>query len=257
MASYELAHLRYTEVEALLALPTKSVALIPSGSTEAHGPHLPLATDSIISEGMAKVAAQKLSDAGYEAVVFPTLHYAVTDWAADFAGSTGLQAQTAQDMLLQALLRARELGFDAVVLCNAHLEPDNIAALRLVAKAFAEASGGALVFPDVTRRRIAQRLTPEFQSGSCHAGSYETSLVLALRPELVDMEIAGQLPAHIVPLHEHIAAGAKSFLECGLDRAYCGTPSEATAEEGHSTLAVLAEITLEMVRERLGDKSAT
>ena len=56
---------------------------------------------------------------------------------------------------------------------------------------------------------------------------------------------------------EHIAAGAKSFLECGLDRAYCGTPSEATAEEGHSTLAVLAELTLEMVRERLGDKSAT
>ena len=253
MASYELAHLRYPDVEALLAKPGKSVALVPSGSTEAHGPHLPLATDSIISEGMAQAAAQCLAAAGYEAVVFPTLHYAVTDWAADFAGSTGLEAQTAEAMLLQALLRARELGFDAVVLCNAHLEPDNISALRSVTKRFAEASDTQLVFPDVTRRRVAQRLTPEFQSGSCHAGSYETSLVLALRPELVDMEIAAGLPAHIVPLHEHIAAGAKSFLECGLDRAYCGTPSEATAQEGRETLAVLAEITLEMVREQLGD----
>jgi creatinine amidohydrolase len=253
MAAHQLAHLRYPEVEALLASSAKTVALVPSGSTEAHGPHLPLATDSIISEGMALVAADKLAEAGYEAVVFPTLHYAVTDWAADFAGSTGLHAPTAEAMLLQALLRARALGFDAVVLCNAHLEPDNISALRSVAKAFEEQSGGALVFPDVTRRRVAQRLTPEFQSGSCHAGSYETSLVLALRPELVDMDIARELPAHIVPLHEHIAAGAKSFLECGLDRAYCGTPSEATAEEGHETLAVLAEITLEMVRDRLGD----
>lgn len=251
MAAHELAHLRYTQVEAILKGEAKTVALVPSGSTEAHGPHLPLATDSIISEGMAKVAATKLADAGYEAVVFPCLHYAVTDWAADFAGSTGLEAPTAEAMLLQTLVRAHTLGFDAVVLCNAHLEPDNISALRSVAQSFEAATGGALVFPDVTRRRVAQRLTPEFQSGSCHAGSYETSLVLAVRPELVDMEVAQALPEHFVPLHERIAAGAKSFLECGLDRAYCGSPADATAEEGHATFAILAEITVEMVNERL------
>ena len=155
MAAYELAHLTYTRVDAILKGGAKTVALVPSGSTEAHGPHLPLATDSIISEGMAKIAAEKLSEAGYEAVVFPCLHYAVTDWAADFAGSTGLEAPTAEAMLLQTLVRANTLGFDAVVLCNAHLEPDNISSLRSVAKKFEEATGGALVFPDVTRRRVA------------------------------------------------------------------------------------------------------
>ena len=69
MAAYELANLRYTQVDEILKREAKSVALVPSGSTEAHGPHLPLSTDSIISEGMAKVAAEKLAEAGYTRAV--------------------------------------------------------------------------------------------------------------------------------------------------------------------------------------------
>ena len=244
---YELAEMTYAEVEALVARSEKKIALIPSGSTEAHGPHLPLNTDSIISEGMAHAAAERLVGAGFVAVTFPTLHYAVTDWAGDFAGSTSLSEDTALGLVLETCLAARRMGFDAVVLCNAHLEPDNIGTLRTVAERYATEMGDALIFPDVTRRRVAQRLTPEFQSGSCHAGCYETSLVLAMRPDLVRREIAAELPAHIVPLHEKIAAGAKNFLECGLDHAYCGSPAEATAEEGRATFAVLAQVTLEQV----------
>ena len=84
--AYELATMTYTEVEALLAGPGSKVALVPVGSTEAHGPHLPLNTDSLISEAMAKRAAEKLMDAGYQAVRFPTIHYAVTDWAGSLQG---------------------------------------------------------------------------------------------------------------------------------------------------------------------------
>lgn len=251
-AAHQLAHLTYPEVQALLEGSNATVALVPTGSTEAHGPHLPLNTDSIISEGMAFAAAESLAEAGLDAVVFPTLHYAVTDWAADFAGSSGLTRSTATQMLLETCLSAHGMGFNAVVLCNAHLEPDNISTLREVATAYSVAAQEPLVFPDVTRGKVASQLTPEFQSGSCHAGSYETSLVLARAPELVRKQIAADLPAHFVPLHERIAAGAKSFLECGLDQAYCGSPAEGSAEEGHATYAVLARITLEMVQAQLG-----
>jgi creatinine amidohydrolase len=233
----------YTEVEALLALDRPAVALIPSGSTEAHGPHLPLATDSIISDAMATAAAELIAATGRDAVVFPTLHYAVTDWAASFAGSTTISKDTAGTLLLECCVAAREMGFDAVVLINAHLEPDNIATLRDVARRYAEARGEPLIFPDVTRRAFAQQLGEEFKSGSCHAGSYETSLVMAARPDLVREDIAAGLPDHIVPLHERIRDGAKNFADCGLDRAYCGWPARASADEGRALIETLATVT--------------
>ena len=74
----ELARMTYVEVQAALARPEPKIALLPTGSTEAHGPHLPLATDSIISEEMAKRAAQQLAARGMIAVCMPALHYAGT-----------------------------------------------------------------------------------------------------------------------------------------------------------------------------------
>lgn len=249
-SAHELARMTYVEVEALLAGPGRKIALLPTGSTEAHGPHLPLATDSIIAQEMARQAAEGLAERGFVAVLLPTLHYAVTDWAADFAGSAGISKAAARTILLDLARRCGELGFDALVLVNAHLEPDNIATLRAVIREHAEAGAPAkLLFPDTTRRRNAERLTPEFRSGSCHAGQYETSLVLAVDPSLVRMELAKALPAHHVPLHEHIARGATSFVDCGLDQAYCGDPAGASAQEGRATYAALAAIVVDTVLE--------
>lgn len=252
-SAHELAALKYTEVAELLSSDVRKIAIVPAGSTEAHGPHLPLGTDSIISTEMARLGAEGLAASGYLAVRFPTIHYAVTDWAGDFSGSTTIPTDTAHGIVLGTCLAAKRMGFDRVVLTNAHLEPDNIQTLRAVTKAFEEAAGEPLLFPDVTRRRNAERLTDEFRSGSCHAGQYETSLVLAVHPELVDMDIARELPDHYVPLHERIAAGAKSFLECGMDRAYCGNPAGSTAEEGRATYEVLARLVVEVVEASFPD----
>jgi creatinine amidohydrolase len=245
----ELGHLSYRQVEALLASDVPKLVLLPTGSTEAHGPHLPLATDSIIAHEMARRACQRLREAGYRAVVAPTLHYAVTDWAADFAGSAGISPPSARAVLRELATRFATMGFDATVLINAHLEPDNIASLRAVEREWT--GPGKLLFPDNTRRRNAERLTEEFRSGSCHAGQYETSLVLAVAPNLVARDLAHALPEHRVALHEHIAQGARSFAECGLDQAYCGAPAQASAAEGHATYDELAAIVVEAVANAL------
>ena len=99
------------------------------------------------------------------------------------------------------------------------------------------------------RRRNAQRLTDEFRRGSCHAGRYETSLVLADHPELVDGEAMSSLPYVPVDMARGIAEGAKDFIELGMDQAYCGSPAEATAAEGEDSFAVLTEILIEALRE--------
>jgi creatinine amidohydrolase len=246
-SSHDIGDLSYTAVEALLASSLRKIAIVPVGSVEAHGPHLPLSTDTMISEEVAVRTARELARMGYVAVRFPAIHYGVTDWARMFAGTTTLTAATTEAIVFETCHAAHAMGFDRVVLTNAHLEPDHIATLRAVAQRFSEQTGKPLLFPDKTRRAAAQRLTEEFKSGSCHAGQYETSLVLAIRPDLVDVAKAKALPEHIVPLHERIAAGARDFAECGLDQAYCGNPAGATAEEGERSLATLVALAIEMV----------
>jgi len=248
-SSHAIGDLSYVAVEALLASPARKIAIVPVGSVEAHGPHLPLSTDTLISEEVASRAAHELAQRGYIAVRFPAIHYGVTDWARMFAGTTTLTAATTESIVFETCHAAHAMGFDRVVLTNAHLEPDHIATLRAVAERFSEQTGRALVFPDKTRRHAAQRLTAEFKSGSCHAGQYETSLVLAIRPDLVDVAKAKALPEHVVPLHERIAAGARDFADCGLDQAYCGNPAGATAEEGEHSLATLVALVIEAVEQ--------
>ncbi|MCA9706918.1 MAG: creatininase family protein [Myxococcales bacterium] len=184
---------------------------------------------------------------GWNAVRFGPLHYGVTDWAASFRGTTTISAEVIHGLVLQACLQARSMGFARVAITNAHLEPGHIGTLRAVAERFEAQTGEPLVFSDKTRRRNAQRLTAEFASGSCHAGQYETSLVLAIRPELVKQDVAAALPEHVVALHEHIARGAKDFAECGVDRAYCGNPAGATAAEGERSLEILSDMVVEAV----------
>lgn len=240
-----LAELTYPEVERLLADPRPAIALLAVGSTEAHGPHLPLATDSLIGEAVVARAAEELAAAGRRVAVLPPIHYAVTEWAAGFAGSTSIPAEVAIGLVLGTCRAARAMGFRRVVVFTAHLEPDHIASLREVARRFQAETGEPLAFVDTTRRALAARLTPEFQSGSCHAGRYETSLVLAIRPDLVRMDLAAALPEHTVPLAEHIRAGKRGFVECGMPQAYCGAPAAASADEGRAILATLATLVVE------------
>jgi creatinine amidohydrolase len=246
-SDHELALLAYTDVERLLASAAPKVAIVPVGSVEAHGPHLPLATDTLISEEVARRAGRELAVRGWIALRFPPVCYGVTEWARMFAGSTSISTETTAAIVLEVCRAARRMGCDRVAIVNAHLEPGHIATLREVARRYEDELGEALVFADKTRRKQAERLTDEFRSGSCHAGQYETSLVLAIRPELVQREVANALPEHVVPLHERIAGGAHDFADCGLDRAYCGNPAGATREEGERSLEVLAAMVVEAV----------
>src|SRR4029434_7325685 len=101
-------------------------------------------------------------------------------------------------------------------------------------------TGVEIAFPDVTRRRWAQMLTEEFQSGACHAGRYESSLVLSARPELAREEIRRALERKLITLSQAIRPGARSFIEIGGDQAYFGDPAAATAEEGDRVFDILA-----------------
>jgi creatinine amidohydrolase len=217
----------------------RPVALWPLGTIEPHGPHGPLCTDTLISVGMCRRAAARLSEPPL--VVLPPLPFGITRYGAAFAGAFGVSEATLRAVVLDVCAALTEQGFRRVVLVNNHFEPEQVATLRAVA-----AEAGAL-YLDLVRRRNAQRLTDEFRRGSCHAGRYETSLVLADAGELVDVETMATLPALDVDMPAAMAAGRADFLSMGMTQAYCGAPAEATAAEGEAIFETLTEMLVELI----------
>lgn len=229
-----------------------AVALIPVGSVEPHGPHLPLRTDTIIGEAAAQRAAVLLEDRGIIALVGPSIPYGVTRFAEGFAG-----AITVAEDALTAFLRAvvagyLEAGFAHVCLINNHLEPAHDAAVR--AAITSSPKGRASVASPLTRR-FARTLSAEFKSGACHAGRYETSIVLAAEPDLVDVSRAKALPALATSLSDGIREGRTSFRAMGLSDAYTGAPAEATADEGRELVERLAAMIVVEVEEALPNRA--
>lgn len=232
--------------EARAAASAGAVALVPVGSTEAHGPHLPLATDVIIARAVALRARALLRERGRAALVFPPLCYGVTDFAEGFAGTVTLRTGTLQALVVDLCCSLGGQGFAPVVLVNHHLEPAHFAALHAAAAAAAPVQ---VLVPDHRKRPWAPGLGEEFCRGGSHAGRYETSLVLAAAPaEVRGARLA--LPELEVDLGAGIKRGARSFRELGGDRAYFGAPAAATAEEGELLLGKLAAHVVALV---LGD----
>jgi creatinine amidohydrolase len=241
-----LGDLAYPDLEALLADERPVVFLLPLGALEPHGPHAPLATDTLISVGICERVARRLEgDPEVRVHVLPPLPYGVTRYAAAFPGAVSIGEAALRATVLDICESLAAQGLGRVVLVNSHLEPEQVRTLR---DAVAELGGAVRLF-DPTRRAVAAELTEEFRAGAGHAGRYETSLVLAENPGLVRRERMEGLESKMIDMPAAIAAGRTDFMAMGMDRAYSGAPAEATAEEGEGTFETLTELVTRLVRE--------
>jgi creatinine amidohydrolase len=241
----DLAKLAWPDAEALIA--AGCAAILPVGATEAHGPHLPLDTDVTIAMGMARRAAFQLRSLGHACVVLPCVSYSVTDFAGAFPGSLSLPAATAEAHLTAVLEAAARNGFRPLAVANGHLEPAHIESIRAAVTSVEKHIGAPIAFPDVTRRRLAERLTEEFQSGACHAGRYESSLVMEDDPSSVKDDLRRTLPPVEISLVDAMRKGQTDFVSAGGTQAYFGWPADASAAEGQATFAVLADLLVEAI----------
>ena len=214
-------------------IPEDAVHVLPLGAVEPHGPHAPLVTDTLISLGICHRAAERL-EGEIPVLVLPPVHYGVTRYADAFPGTVSISEDTLRSLVTEI---ADSVG--TLVLVNSHFEPEQVETLRST----------GLPLLDLTRRAKAERLTEEFRSGSCHAGRYETSLVLADRPELVHADRLSTLEERHVDMPAAIDAGQTDFIAMGMEQAYCGAPAEATADEGRETFETLTDMLVELIRE--------
>jgi creatinine amidohydrolase len=243
------AALTTEELRALLEGPRPVAVLLPVGSVEPHGPHLPLGTDTYLSEAAAERAVPLLEQAGVVGLVAPSIPYGVTDFAEGFAGAVSLPAEALTAFLRAVVAAHLRAGAAHVCLVNNHLEPAHDTAVRAALEGLAPAQA-SVACP--LSRRWARTLSDEFKSGACHAGRYETSLVLAARPGEVHLHRARALPEVPISLSDGIRAGKHGFREMGMSEAYAGAPAQATADEGEALYAKLAAMVATEVLEALG-----
>ncbi len=243
-----LADLTWEEVR---RLDPPVVAILPVGATEAHGPHLPLGTDVVIAEAMASAGATRLVRDSITSLILPAVAYTPAPFAARFPGTVSTPEEASAALVAAIAAATERAGARVLAIANAHLDPAHVRTLRAAVAELMAAGRIAVAYPDVTRRRLAERLTEEFRSGACHAGRYETSILMAVRPDLVRSEIASELAANPASLLDAIEAGERSFEAAGGPRAYFGWPAEASVEEGRRTIETLGEMLAESVREVL------
>ena len=237
--------------EARDAAGPSSAAILPVGAIEAHGPHLPLDTDVIIAQAMARAGAARLAARGLRVVVLPPLTYTAAAFAQGFAGTLSLRPETVTATVVDIAGSLTRHGFGVLAIANAHLDPGHLASLDAAVDMIRRDLGLAVAFPNLAARPWVLRLTDEFRSGACHAGQFETSMVLAERPEMVREATRAALPPNPVSLSRAIRDGRRSFEEAGGALAYFGFPAQATAEEGRSTIELLGAMLDEAVQAEL------
>ena len=193
---------------------------IPLGSCEQHGPHLPLDTDTIIAVAVASELGRRRDDV----LVAPALAYGASGEHAGFAGTLSIGLAALEHVLLE-LVRSAD-HFAGVVLVNGH--GGNARAVeRAVATLRHEG-----------RRALAW--WPAVPDGDAHAGRVETSLLLAIAPETVRMDVAA--PGCTLPLAAILPALEADGVAAVSPSGVLGDPTGASAAEGARLLDELATV---------------
>jgi creatinine amidohydrolase len=230
------------------------IALVPVGSTEPHGPHLGLGTDVIISAAACLRACELLDKRGTMlGVIAPAISYGVTDCATGFAGAVSIPAAVLTQYITAVVDGLLASGVRHVCLVNNHLEPAQDAAVRAVLPG----RETKVSYACPLAKKWARTLSAEFKSGACHAGRYETSIVMAAAPELVTEALRQRLAPVPISLSEKLKAGINTFEAMGMELAYAGDPASATVEEGEQLIQRLGEMVVGEVLESMGIKPAS
>ncbi len=217
-------------------LTTDSVIIVPTGAVEHHGPHLPLITDALLAESLATAAVEQGAASGLDLWLLPTLTYTKSDEHAWAPGTMWLRWSTLMDTLIDLGRSVAATPATKIVFMNGH--GGNTALLQVANRELRRQFGLATFSmpAGIQRAGTADDGADEHGLG-IHAGHGETSLVLHLRPDLVDLSLAQRnVPEHIAAL-DYVGFNAMpvSFGWTSDDfgpTGVIGDPTRATAEAG-------------------------
>jgi len=224
-------------------------AIVPMGSLEQHGPHLPLSTDTIIAEHLSN----RISERCKTAIVLPPIEFGFASEHASFPGTISLRPETLSNILLAIAESLTKSRLIRVFIVNGH--GGNRATIEVglgkMKESFPEMHAYSFTIIDVVKpkyneiRKSARKLVG-------HADEIETSMMLAIDPELVDMSKAVReepsLPTPLSFESEDMAKisfawNAKELSKSGV----IGDPQLASADTGRILLDYATEEILRII----------
>ena len=245
MTALHLDRMTWAEVKAEIENGRDTV-IVPFGSTEQHGRHMPLGTDAVLGDEIGWGLAGRL-----DAFMAPTVRFGCSEHHLSFPGTISLSDETFQRIVTDVVASLSRHGFRRIVLLPTHggnfkplaeafteLEPvDNVKVIALtdlegLVKAAFESSN-------------AYGVTPA-QSGA-HSGEWETSLMLALRPDQVKMDHAAEgFVGELSEIMAKVFDGIQNLDENGV----LGDPRPATAAAGEKYFDEIIDFLYQWVRDQ-------
>jgi len=256
---YRLEELAFTQLEALDR--NRVVVLFTASPLEEHGPHLPVGTDLITAGSVSQEVAKRIIEARPEWTVLIGPDLPIGASAFDRAGTLLARMRTVRNSVRDYGAALARHGFRYILVMNGHGGPRHIVALEEAAAAVSRRyrvrmfSVSGVVLWRFMRGQYSNRLetilgrsfTPEEREalrGDTHAGMWETSLILLLRPHLVSPAYTALQPAKF----RLIDVLRRNYpLRLGNRMGYIGTPSLARAELGDAARKLFVDAAWELV----------
>ncbi len=231
-------------------LEKRSLLILPVGTTEEHGRHLPVDTDARIAEAYGLRLAEALSP-DLPLLLMDTIRYGYSmKIMKQWPGTIVVRSRVFMDLVYDVCCSALEMGFDKLVILDCH--GHHSGPLNTVSRELCDATDKAvaIISPATLSREAYNEIRKSPQGGAIHACEWETSLLLHLSPEVVDMSLATD--EDLMCYHSDFVAGdgfmgrqrvtwSTWYLQPSESGAY-GAPSYATAETGRVIMeAAVAE----------------
>ena len=236
------------------------VAVLPVATYEDHGPHLPVDTDVVLCTGVCERAVAKIPE---EAVLVPAVPHGYSPHHMDFHGTLTIGWDTFIRYVKDVCCSLAHHGFKRILVVNGH--GSNTSPLDLAARLSVIEYGGGILCASVNHwdvRRIkeeGEKIRDSDYGGTSHAGEYETSLYLAMKPDLVDMSKAVDERSPLSPSFrtdlisgrhpEGSAARLIPYWSQQTASGVMGDATRATVEKGEKFLAAAVDGLVELIRE--------
>jgi creatinine amidohydrolase len=219
------------------------VIILPVGSVEEHGVHLPLCTDSVQPEFVALEVAKKTG-----CLVAPPLRYGACDSTGGFPGTISIEFQSLHMVVRDVLQEFIRNSFTRILVLSGHAGQAHMAALRLAAQEVVRCQQG-----EVAEKRCRIMVCSDydfayelkgkyFSEKDGHAGAIETSRVMAIRPDLVKMKGRKSFPE--LPRFE-VIADAHRYFPSGV----IGDPTVASKRKGRMINSYVIDNVVRLVEE--------
>ena len=229
----------------------RALVILPVGAVEQHGPHLPIYTDTLVGEA---TLAQALGHVSLETEIWvlPPVCYGKSNEHAGLPGTISLSAATLHGIVMDIAESLRTSGFKKLLLFNTH--GGNVDLLNTAAREIRIRTGLTVFYLSPSSLNVAADLleAEELKFG-IHGGDYETSVVLAIKPEWVDMKLApNEIP--VMSGYEFLTLEGKIRFAWKISdisaSGVVGNATVATADKGRiiqeRTVAILAKALSEL-----------